>query len=170
MVAGMPYHKTVPALQSEQVTFRPVNYLVPKKYSGTFPGFLQFHPIIRCATSEKPITREEISQYHSIVVSDTSRQLPPSQSSGTFSGQATIVVPSMDAKILAQVQGVGVGYLPRHRILNLLKEGRLVEKTVTEQLKDKVYLKTAWRTDAHNQAMDWFLEELDKEEVRNSLL
>ncbi len=125
------------------------------------------HPLAAC---EKPITREEISQYHSIVISDTSQQLPPSLSSGIFSGQATIVVPSMDAKILAQVQGIGVGYLPRHRILHLLKDGRLVEKTVAEQLKDKVYLKTAWRTDAHNQAMDWFLEELDKEEVRDRLL
>jgi DNA-binding transcriptional LysR family regulator len=140
-----------------------------QKELGTISWIFAISPSHPLAFIKEPISREDISQYHSIVVSDTSRQLPSSQSSGIFSGQVTIVVPSMDAKILAHVQGLGVGYLPRHRILNLLEDGCLIERKVAEKLKDKVHLKTAWRTDAYNQTMDWFLEELDKQESQNCL-
>ncbi len=105
---------------------------------------------------------------HSIVVSDTSTNLA-ARSSGTYPGQSVILVPNMNAKILAQVKGLGVGYLPRHRIEHLLKNGKLIERTV-ERLKTKAHLKAAWRTDSNSEILAWLLEKLDKQEVRDSLL
>lgn len=115
------------------------------------------HPL---ASIEKAIPKEEIALYHSVVISDTSQHLPV-RSSGMISGQPILYVPDMDAKIQAQVQGLGVGYLPLHRIRHLLKKGLLLEKQV-DNLKSKVQLKMAWRTDTHSQILDWFLGRFEK--------
>lgn len=123
------------------------------------------HPLSSISGS---LSKEEIALHHSVVISDTSQYLPP-RSSGTISGQPIIYVPDMDAKIQAQLQGLGVGYLPRHRVNHLLKSGALIERTV-DNLKSKVHLKVAWRTDTHSKILDWFLHKLEKESVQKSLL
>ena len=46
-----------------------------------------------------------------MVVADTSRGLPP-QTRGILSEQPVLVMPTMQAKIDAQVRGLGCGYLP----------------------------------------------------------
>jgi len=119
------------------------------------------HPL---AAYPDPLKREEISTHYSIVISDTSQQMAV-RSSGIFPNQPIIVVPHMEAKIAAQVQGLGVGYLPRHRIESLLKKGALIERSL-DHLKSKVQLKTAWRTDTDSQILSWFLQQLSKEEVQ----
>lgn len=123
------------------------------------------HPL---AELPDPLILEDLTTAHSIVISDTSRNLP-TRTSGTYPGQSVIVVPNMEAKIHAQVQGLGVGYLPRHRIEHLLKKGLLIERAV-ERLKTKVSLKIAWRTDAHSQVLDWFLEQLKKQDIKKRLM
>lgn len=124
------------------------------------------HPL---AQSRDPLTLDDLVLAYSIVISDTSMNLTTRSSSGTYPGQSIIVVPNMDAKILAQMQGLGVGYLPRHRIRHLLKNGMLVERQV-ERLKTKAQLKVAWRTDSNSKILAWLLEKLDKQEVRNILM
>lgn len=115
------------------------------------------HPL---AEFQDLIPKEEIINYPSIVISDTSSNLPV-RSSGTIAGQSVLIVPTLDAKIKAQINGLGVGYLPKHRIKNLLKKGLLIEKKVDSQ-KSRTHLKAAWRTDTNSQILKWFLGELDK--------
>lgn len=114
------------------------------------------HPL---ASASYDLTRDDIMMYPSVVISDTSSSLAR-RSSGIFVGQSILKVPSMDAKIKAQVLGLGIGYLPRHRVEHLLKSKKLVEKMVDHQ-KSKTYLKAAWRTDKKSQALSWFLKKLD---------
>lgn len=123
------------------------------------------HPL---SAYKDPLIKDEIATHTCIVVSDTSEHLP-ARTSGIFQGQPILVVPTMDAKIQAQVQGLGVGYLPRHRVEHLLKKGDLIERSV-DNLKSETYLKTAWRTDVKSPTLDWFLEQLDKEEILDHLL
>ncbi len=59
-----------------------------------------------------PITDEQIKAHRAIVLGDSARHLPL-RTSGLLSGQDTLVVPSMQAKIDAQVAGLGCGYLAR---------------------------------------------------------
>ena len=123
------------------------------------------HPLAKCPD---PISNNDISMHYSIVISDTSQRLP-TRNSGILSGQPIICVPDMLAKINAQVQGVGVGYLPLHRIEHLLKSGALIERSV-DSLKSKSYLKLAWRTDNNSKILEWFLAQLDLESIKKNLL
>lgn len=122
------------------------------------------HPL---AKLPEPLSLEDLAGTCSIVISDTSTQLEK-RSSGSYPGQPIIKVPNMEAKIKAHVQGLGVGYLPKHRIENLLSEGLLIEKNAP-LLKSKTYLKTAWRTDTNSKILAWFLEYLEDGKVRKKI-
>ncbi len=122
------------------------------------------HPL---AKKPEPLNPEDLASAYSIVISDTANV--PGRTSGIYPGQSIIFVPHMEAKIQAQVQGLGVGYLPKHRIEHLLQKGLLVERAVA-RLKTKVALKIAWRTDVNSEPLNWFLEHLKKQETKNHLL
>ena len=64
------------------------------------------HPL---ATFVGQLCAEEISQYPSVIVADSSRYLPE-RSSGLFDSKQQIRVHSMEAKIEAQLLGLGVGF------------------------------------------------------------
>lgn len=120
------------------------------------------HPLTNLPITKFPdlIPKEELIQYPSIVISDTSRSMP-ARSSGLLEGQPILIVPNMEAKIRAQISGLGIGYLPRNRVETFLTKGELVEINVNHQ-KSKTYLKAAWRTDVKSEILQWFIKELDK--------
>ncbi|OJW51583.1 MAG: hypothetical protein BGO67_05025 [Alphaproteobacteria bacterium 41-28] len=124
------------------------------------------HPL---ANKTIPLLPEDLMTFPTIIVSDTS-QIVLKRSSGVISHQPRIIVPTMDAKIRAQVLGLGVGYLPRPRILHLLKTGELIELTLTHQAKKKGHFNIAWQIDSESPVLDWFLEALEPKEVRRWLL
>lgn len=70
------------------------------------------HPLARAA---EPLERETVVQHRSVVVADSSRR-PDVRGYGLLGGQSVLAVPSMHAKILAQRDGLGVGWLPRQRV------------------------------------------------------
>src|SRR6202012_2267609 len=78
---------------------------------------------------------------------------------GLVGGQASLAVPSMRAKILAQRDALGVGWLPRQRIATLLKRGELIEKTTVDPREPNV-LYVAWRGDHEGRALQWWLDQL----------
>ena len=80
------------------------------------------HPL---ASLPQPLSRADITKYCAVVVADTSRNLPP-QSRGILADQPTLVMPSMQAKIDAQVRGLGCGYLPLTMAATYLAQGLLV--------------------------------------------
>jgi len=123
------------------------------------------HPL---ASAAEPLTRADILAQRAIVVADSSRNLPP-RTSGLLSGQDVLTVPDMRHKIAFQCAGLGVGYLPAHRVRAELASGQLVMKQVLES-KPRVPLLIAWRTADKGKALRWFLKELEDGKLLASLL
>jgi len=112
------------------------------------------HPLAR---ENEPLTRDAIAKHRGVVVADTARN--HSRAYGLVGGQPALAVPSMRAKILAQRQGLGVGWLPLHRIKTLLERGELVERqTVSPREPNQLYL--GWRSEHEGRALAWWIEKL----------
>lgn len=84
------------------------------------------HPL---STIDDILDAEQIREFPSIVVADSSRTLP-SRSSGFFESKQTIKVANMQAKLEAQISGVGLGFLPAHLAQPYLDSSMLVAKEV----------------------------------------
>jgi len=75
----------------------------------------------------------------------------------------------MHAKILAQREALGVGWLPRQRIASLLQRGELVEK-ITADPREPNILYVAWRGEHEGRALDWWLEQLKQPRLAKRLV
>ena len=116
------------------------------------------HPL---AAVSRPLTAEDILAHRAIVVADTSRNLPP-RTAGLLTGQPTLTVHSMAAKLEAQVMGLGVGHLPRAVAERESKAGRLVIKPTTET-RPAATLYAAWRnsrTHRPGKALKWWVAQV----------
>ena len=135
---------------------------------GTVNWLFAVAPTHPLASAPEPIPPEEILKYCSVAAADSSRNLPP-RTSGLLSGQDVLTVPDMRHKIAFQCAGLGVGYLPAHRVRAELASGQLVVKQVLES-KPRVPLLIAWRTADKGKALRWFLKELEDGKLLESLL
>lgn len=113
------------------------------------------HPLAR---AKEPIAPDDVGRFRAIAVADTSRRLPL-RTTGLLSGQDRLVVPSMQAKIDAQVAALGGGYLATWFAKPLVKDTRLVEKRVDVD-KPTASLALAWRSNARGRALAWWRERL----------
>lgn len=112
------------------------------------------HPL---ANMPEPLENSTIIQYCAISAADTSRQLAP-RTSGILSGQDVLTVPDMQAKMAAQISGLGAGYLPRKMAEQAVAQGLLVIKQVAEP-KPEATSFLAWRGKG-GKAQQWLLKEL----------
>lgn len=116
------------------------------------------HPL---AKINEVIEGEMLLQYPSIVVADSSVFLP-SRDVGVFASKQVIRVNSMNAKLQAQAQGVGVGFVPTHLVKPYLENGSLIVKECALPRTDQdIFL--AWRKDQEGKALDWFVEALSRQ-------
>ena len=134
---------------------------------GAFEWVFAVSPKHPLAKATEPLNRETIAAHRSIVVADSSRR-PDVRSYGVLGGQATFAVPSMRAKILAQREGLGVGWLPRARVASLLRRGELIEKTVADPREPNI-LYVAWRGDHEGRALEWWLQQLRQKALINRI-
>ncbi len=81
------------------------------------------HPL---AQSRHPISLQRLAQELTVVVHDSARQAIP-WTRGLLTETRYFYVPTVQCKILAQLAGIGVGHLPRHRIQHYLDSGALIE-------------------------------------------
>jgi DNA-binding transcriptional LysR family regulator len=123
------------------------------------------HPL---AKAKEPLTRDDVKAHRSVVVADTSRRVDV-RSYGVLGGQPVLAVPSMRAKMLAQRDGLGVGWLPRHRASGLLARGELVEKHMADPREPNT-LYVAWRGDHEGRALAWWLEQLKQPRLAKRLV
>lgn len=131
------------------------------------------HPL---AALKAPLPLGELRRYRQVVVGDSSRRLA-ARAEGLFGGADQIVVPTMEAKLAAQIAGVGVGYVPYPLAQAAIERGELVIKGtqgVRHGTGGAPSLHVAWRADASSQepgrALDWWLDELRKPATRAALL
>jgi DNA-binding transcriptional LysR family regulator len=123
------------------------------------------HPLAR---AKEPLGRETIQAQRAVVVADTARQ-SPGRGYGVQGGQAVLAVPSMHAKILAQREGLGVGWLPKQRVAGLLKRGELVARRTADPREPNT-LYVAWRGDHEGRALAWWLEQLAQPRLARRLV
>ncbi|MDP5008440.1 MAG: LysR family transcriptional regulator [Glaciimonas sp.] len=123
------------------------------------------HPL---ANVMQPLDAKTIQQYRAIAVGDTGRTLP-SMTIGLLTGQDTLTVPSLHAKIQAQLHGLGCGHLPRTLAAPYLASGQLIEK---ELLEAKSSNKTgiAWRTPVAGKSLKWFINRLSDPTTLDNIL
>lgn len=123
------------------------------------------HPL---AKVEEPVEASAVLQHRAVVVADTSRRLDV-RGYGVLGGQPSLAVPSMHAKIQAQCEGLGVGWLPRDRVAGLLKRGDLVEKKMADPREPNL-LYVAWRGDHQGRALEWWLAQLQNKRLASRLV
>jgi DNA-binding transcriptional LysR family regulator len=123
------------------------------------------HPLAR---AQEPISRAMVAQHRAIVVADSSR-ITEGSTYGVSGGQPVLAVPTMRAKILAQCDGLGVGWLPKHRVGSLLKNGTLVEKQMADPREPNI-LYAGWRGDHDGRALGWWLEKLKQSYLSTKLV
>jgi DNA-binding transcriptional LysR family regulator len=123
------------------------------------------HPL---APAAEPLRTEDILAHRAVAAADSARNLP-ARTLGLLSGQQTLTVPHLGAKLQAQVMGLGVGNLPRFIADREAAAGRLVVKR-TEEARQESPLHLAWRTAHRGKALQWFLKRLQRPGTLEELL
>jgi len=122
------------------------------------------HPL---AKMPEPLSSRQIQNFRAVSAADSSRSLPP-RTSGLLSGQEVLSVPNMWQKRIAQLQGLGVGFLPRYLVNGDIAAGRLVARQV-EETRESAQLLVAWRSNTGGKALAWFRERLAQPAVQQML-
>ncbi len=91
-------------------------------------------------------------------MSDSSRRLE-GRTVGVQPAQDTLGVPTLGAKVAAQVAGLGVGHVPLHLAADHIRDGRLVVRRIEEQ-RNGGALKVAWRGGEDVKALAWFRDRI----------
>jgi DNA-binding transcriptional LysR family regulator len=123
------------------------------------------HPL---ASLPEPLKSKDILAHRAIVAADSSRNLP-SRTLGLLSGQETLTVAHLHAKLQAQLLGLGAGNLPRYLAEREAAAGRLVIKR-TEEARQESPLYLAWRTAHRGKALQWFVKRLQQPGMLQELL
>lgn len=123
------------------------------------------HPL---AAAKEPLSSETLRQHRAVAVGDTSRRLPPRNSS-ILEGQDVITVPSMQEKLALQLTGLGSGFIPKSLADVYIQQGLLIEKKV-EEPKPLVRLYYAWKESEPGHALTWFLDKLADPAIRATLV
>lgn len=126
------------------------------------------HPL---AKAPEPLSDQLIRQHRVVAVAD-SVQRGSGMSVGLLGGQDVFTVATMQAKLEAQLRGLGCGFLPEGLALPFIETGRLVAKRV-ERAEHQVQASYAWRktpASARGRALQWWLDQLEHPNTRNALM
>nr|WP_315241399.1 LysR family transcriptional regulator [uncultured Albidiferax sp.] len=126
------------------------------------------HPL---ASQPEPLPDSLIQRHRAVAVAD-STQRGNALTFGLLGGQDVLTVPSMRAKLEAQLRGLGCGFLPEGLARPYLETGRLVSRAV-ERPSRVIHLNYAWRAEAsgtHGRALQWWLQQLKSPATRAALL
>ena len=126
------------------------------------------HPL---ATAPEPLADTVLRAHRAVAVADS----VPSGSGlsfGLLSGQDVLTVASMQAKLDAQLRGLGAGFLPECIARGYVEAGLLVAKRV-QRPERVVRLSYAWHAapgQPQGRALQWWLQRLDSATTRAALL
>jgi DNA-binding transcriptional LysR family regulator len=126
------------------------------------------HPLARL---KEPLTDAQLRAHRAVAAADSSRH-GNGMTVNLVGGQDVLTVPSLSAKLLAQLLGLGGGLLPEPMARPHVLAGRLVVCPVARSV-PVGQLHYAWRVAAHGQpgrALQWWLGRLEHEPTRQALL
>ena len=127
------------------------------------------HPL---AQTPMPWTAAQIALHRAVAVADTA--VRDRLTIGLHAGQEVLTVPTLQAKLEAQLRGWGVGFLPRPLAQAHLKAGRLLAAQ-GEGLSRQEHIGYAWRRtpqggEPPGRALKWWLQKLKNPVTRRALL
>lgn len=137
---------------------------------GEYPFILTVAPHHPLAEAAEPLSPTVLAQHRIIAVADTARNLAP-MTVGIAPGQDVLTLPSMAAKLEAQLRGMGCGFLPEPMVRPHIAAGRLVHKQVEgpPRISRPHY---AWRqgNTPPGMALTWWLHQLASPATRCALV
>lgn len=114
------------------------------------------HPL---ASMPEPLQNQEIIRHRAVSAADTSRHLAP-RTSGILTGQDVLTMPDMQAKLAAQIAGLGVGYLPKPLAERAVLNGELIIKEVSgTKAEGPIFL--AWNSEG-GKAQQWLIKAIQQ--------
>ena len=138
---------------------------------GDMPFIFAVAPHHPLATAAEPLSDTLIQQHRAVAVAD-SVQRGTGLTYGLLGGQDVFTVPSMRAKLEAQLRGLGAGFLPESLARPFIDAGRLVTRRV-ERPDRIVRISYAWRSltrGTQGRALQWWLQQLESPATRAALL
>lgn len=126
------------------------------------------HPL---ATIVEPLTDSVIAQHRAVAVADSITR-GNGLTIGLLGGQDVFTVATMQAKLDAQLRGLGGGFVPECMASIYVETGRLVVKR-TERPPRVAHVNFAWRgatKPGQRRALQWWLNELESPLTRTALL
>jgi DNA-binding transcriptional LysR family regulator len=126
------------------------------------------HPL---AAAPEPLTDEAIRMHRAVAVADSVSR-GRGVTIGLLGGQDVLTVASMQAKLDAQLRGLGCGSLPECMARDYIDTGRLVVKA-TQAPPRVVSVNYAWRQGSktsQGRALQWWLNTLASPVTRSALL
>ena len=125
------------------------------------------HPL---ANAPEPIDDTTLLRHRAIAVADSAQSHGVSM--GLLGGQDVFTVDSMQAKLQAQLRGLGCGFLPEPMARPYLAAGHLVSRQLARPTRS-IRLHYAWSGTAQAQggrALQWWLAQLASPTTRTALL
>jgi DNA-binding transcriptional LysR family regulator len=98
---------------------------VPLQSIDMLPVIANNHPKAHLAKDTSAL-KAELKNIRRIVTHDTAK-INVARTAGLIDSQQILYVQNIDQKISAQLAGVGIGYLPRHRVEKHLETGEFIE-------------------------------------------
>jgi len=126
------------------------------------------HPL---ATAAESLSDELIRQHRAVAVADTIAR-GNGLTFGLLGGQDVFTVATMQAKLDAQLRGLGAGFVPESMAHSFIETGRLVAKKVARPERI-VRVNYAWRSvtkSGPGRALSWWLNQLTSPATRAALL
>jgi molybdate transport repressor ModE-like protein len=124
------------------------------------------HPL---AAASEPLSDEVLQKHRAIAVADSVKQ-GTAVTFGLLAGQDVLTVPTMAAKLDAQLRGLGGGFVPEPMARPHVEAGRLVAKQVQRSARVP-RLAYAWRTNPPpGKGLSWWLHQLESARTRRALL
>ncbi|RCW70515.1 LysR family transcriptional regulator [Pseudorhodoferax soli] len=126
------------------------------------------HPL---AQADEPLADALVQQHRAVAVADSAQRA--NVTLGLLGGQDVLTVPTMRAKLEAQLRGLGCGFLPENLARPYIDTGRLVARRVQqpERIVDVGY---AWHAASSGlglgRAVQWWLQQLESPATRAALL
>ena len=116
------------------------------------------------AMAAEPLAEASILPHRAVVAADSSRRLPP-RTVGLLTGQDTLTVADLPAKLAAQVAGLGCGAIPWYLAADEVAAGRLVVKAL-ETARPPSRAQAAWRESRPGKALAWWIDAIARTDWR----
>ena len=123
------------------------------------------------ASAPEPLTDDIVCHHRAVAVAD-SVQRGGGVTVGLLPGQDVFTVATMQAKLEAQLRGLGGGFVPECMARAYIESGRLVEKQM-ERPQRLARMHYAWRGASRSRqgrALQWWLKQLEAPGTRRALL